>query len=184
MHSLNKIPIFSVRLLSWRAFYSCSSFFPICFRLNHIFPFSLFLSPTLALSCSCFHLQPHDNNNFISADGGVSLNEDDYRYVLNDTNEYNNLIPQYLENDVNDFMFSSESQIVSNPVEYYNGGSNSNYAITNLDSTVQNYPSTNNANTFDAVLYERWVLNVRFDRSNVSTCWLIKVNQRFWHFIY
>lgn len=100
-------------------------------------------------------MQPHDNNNFNSTDGGVSLNEDDYRYVLNDTNEYNNLIPQYLENDVNNFMFSSESQIVSNPVEYYNGGSNSNYAITNLDSTAQNYPSTNNANTFDAVLYER-----------------------------
>lgn len=113
--------------------------------------FLLFL---FSLVLSIFFLQPHDNNNFISADG-VSLNEDDYRYVLNDTNEYNNLIPQYLENDVNDFMFSSESQIVSNPVEYYNGGSNSNYAITNLDSTVQNYPTTNNTSTFDSVLYER-----------------------------
>lgn len=105
------------------------------------------------LSC----LQPHENNSFHSSDG-VALNaEDEYRYVLNDTSEYNNIIPQYLENDVNDFMFSSEPQIASNPVEYYNGGSNSNYAITNPDSNAQNYPAANNTNTFDSAMYERYV---------------------------
>lgn len=86
----------------------------------------------------------------------MALNEDEYRYVLNETTEYNNIIPQYLETDVNDFMFSNEPQITSNPVEYYNGGaSNSSYAITNLDVNGQNYTAASNASTFDTVVYER-----------------------------
>lgn len=53
-------------------------------------------------------------------------------------------------------MFSNEPQITSNPVEYYNGGGNSNYAITNLDANAPNYPSTNNTNnTFESVMYEK-----------------------------
>lgn len=109
------------------------------------------------------YFQPHENNSFNSGEG-VALNEDEYRYVLNDTSEYNNIIPQYLENDVNDFMFSSEPQIASNPVEYYNGGSNSNYAITNLDANAQNYSTTNNANTFDSAMYERYGIPFDFSR--------------------
>lgn len=102
-------------------------------------------------------MQPQESNTFNPSDG-VALNEDEYRYVLNDTTEYNNIIPQYLENDVNEFMFSNEPQIVSNSVEYYNSGANnSNYAITNLDATAQNYAAASNANTFDTIIYERFV---------------------------
>lgn len=101
------------------------------------------------------YFQPHENNSFNPSDG-VALGEDEYRYVLDDANGYNNIIPQYLENDVNDFMFSNEPQVASNPVEYYNGGSNSNYAITNLDTSAQNYAAVSSTNTFDSVMYERY----------------------------
>lgn len=107
---------------------------------------------------SLIYFQQPENNSFNTSDG-VALNEDEYRYVLNDTtSDYNNIIPQYIENDVNDFMFSNETPIASNPVEYYNGGSNSNYAITNLDANAQNYVAASSANTFDSVMYERYQL--------------------------
>lgn len=102
-----------------------------------------------------FSLQPHENNAFNPNDG-EALNEDEYRYVM--STDYNNIIPQYIENDVNEFMFSNEPQIVTNPVEYYNNGAtNSNYAITNLDANAQNYTATSNVSTFDTVIYERFV---------------------------
>lgn len=104
------------------------------------------------------YFQPQENNSFNPSDG-VTLNEDEYRYVLNDANEYNNIIPQYLENDVNDFMFSNEPQVASNPVVYYNGGSSSNYANTNIDTSSQSYAGASCAHTFDSVLYERYETN-------------------------
>lgn len=102
------------------------------------------------------YFQQPENNSFNTLDG-VAINENEYRYILNDTtSDYNNIIPQYLENDVNDFMFSNEPSIASNSVEYYNGGSNLNYAITNLDANVQSYVAASSANTFDSVMYERY----------------------------
>lgn len=93
--------------------------------------------------------QQHEHTNYSQVDS-ITLNEDEYRYVLNDTVDYNNIIPQYLENDVNDFMFANDSQILTNTTEYYNNNNNNNssYALTNLDANVQNYVDSNNIMEF------------------------------------
>lgn len=108
-------------------------------------------------------MQPHEiGSDGLNPSDGVTLNEDEYRYVLNDASDYNSIIPQYLENDVNDFMFN---------VEYYNGSvnggagvnngggvggtGNSNYSMTNLESNAQNYTTATNTNTYDSVMFER-----------------------------
>lgn len=79
------------------------------------------------------------------------MNEDDYRYVLNEATDYNNIIPQYLDsNDVNNFdLFSSESITVANTNEYFNTA-NTNYSITNLDSSSQTFIDGNSIISFDS----------------------------------
>lgn len=86
--------------------------------------------------------QQHDNTNFAESET-ITLNEDDYRYVLNDTADYQNLIPQYLENDVGDSFDifpnsnnnNNESISVTNATnDYFNANINNlNYSITNLE---------------------------------------------------
>lgn len=72
---------------------------------------------------------------------------------MNDTTEYNNIIPQYLDNDVNDFdLFPNESiAATNNTTEYFNGnGANLNYSITNLDSVGQTFIDGNGIISFDS----------------------------------
>lgn len=73
--------------------------------------------------------------------------------------DYGNIIPQYLENDVNDFMsnFSNEPILPVNPSEYltsYSGNNNNNYALTNLDVSAQSYSGSNSIIVLDSVIDE------------------------------
>lgn len=117
-------------------------------------------------------MQQIDNTNF-SENETITLNEDDYRYVLNDTTDYHNLIPQYLEDDVGGDSFdifpnNNESIAVTNPNDYFNtNNSNLNYSITNLESSgiVDN---GNNLLSFDLSMDQSNVQQTNHDRSSMN----------------
>lgn len=109
------------------------------------------------------------------------MNEDDYRYVLNDTTDYQNLIPQYLEDDVGGDSFDifpnnnnnnnhNESVTVTNPTnDYFNATNinNLNYSVTNLETSgiIEN---GNNLISFDSSMDQSNVTQSNHDRSSMN----------------
>lgn len=117
-------------------------------------------------------MQQTDNTNFSESET-ITLNEDDYRYVLNDTTDYQNLIPQYLEDNVGGDSFdifpnNNESVAVTNPNDYFNANNNNlNYSITNLEPSgiVDN---GNNLISFDSSMDPSNVTQTNHDRNSMN----------------
>lgn len=63
----------------------------------------------------------------------ITLDEDDYHYVLNDGVDYNStMIPHYFENEMNDLV----SNYLTTPEYMTNYATPSTYSLTNLDATA------------------------------------------------
>lgn len=63
----------------------------------------------------------------------ITLDEDDYQYVLNDGVDYNStMIPQYLDNEMSDLV----SNFLSTPEYMPNYATPGTYSLTNLDATT------------------------------------------------
>lgn len=76
----------------------------------------------------------------------ITLDEDDYHYVLNDGVDYNStMIPQYFENEMNDLV----SNYLTTPEYMPNYVTQSTYSLTNLDA-VPPVPNTDGVIVLDA----------------------------------
>lgn len=72
----------------------------------------------------------NEGNSFSASAEVITLDEDDYHYVLNDGVDYNStMIPHYLENEMNDLV----SNYLTTPEYMPNYATPSNYSLTNLD---------------------------------------------------
>lgn len=74
-----------------------------------------------------------ENSSYPSSTEVITLDEDDYQYVLNDGVDYNTgIIPQYLDSDMNDLV----SNYLTTPDYMPNYVTPSAYSLTNLDAVA------------------------------------------------
>lgn len=105
-----------------------------------------------------FVLQPNEQKTFDPIEN-ITLNEDDYRYMFDDnTNDYNSIIPDCLESNISEFMFTEEI----NPSEFY---SNSNSSYSSNNNNIINTDSNNMIHSISS----NNIISLSTDGNNIDT---------------
>lgn len=107
-----------------------------------------FLNPTeffLLLFFLLVQTQPNEHSSFSQIDN-ITLNEDDYQYMLNDnTHDYNGIIPDYLDPSISDFVFADECRTELNLPEFHSNSNSSNTSSSNNNNATSNNNINNNS---------------------------------------